>query len=84
MSSNGFWLIEFFQILLFFLRQLLTSDFQRLVHPSDTAESDDRACNPLIAPRKCDMAHRPVPFLRQFLDTRDNLGIDLSQRLVRG
>lgn len=83
MSDDGFRLIGFFQILLFFLRQLLTSDFQRLIHPGDAAESDDRTCNPLVAPRKCDMAHRPVPFLRQFLDTRDNFGIDLTQRLVR-
>jgi hypothetical protein len=76
-SHNLDGLIQFFEILLFFLGQLLTPSRKRFFHPLHAGETNDRRRNALVDPCQRDMAHLPVMLLRDLLNTPDNLLVEL-------
>ena len=73
MALNGPTHVQLFQILLFLSGQLFTPRLERFVHPLNTREPNDRARNPLVDPRKCNMAHFPAVLLRKLLNALDDL-----------
>lgn len=75
-------LIWLFQILLLLGGQFLTFRVQRLIHPFNTAEANNRTGDPFIDPRQSNVAHLPAILLGQLLDAFDYELIAL--RLTRG
>ena len=63
MSRNSLRLIQFLQILLFFIRQRLSPNINRLINPLNTTEPNNRTADPLIDPRQRNLAHLPALLL---------------------
>lgn len=77
--------IQLFQELFLVFRKAFPSNIQRLIHPRDTTESNDRARDSLVEPRERNMAHLPFLSLCHLLDTTDDLLVNLVLgRLEKG
>ena len=68
-------LIQLLKIFLLLLTQHLPPRLERLIHTLHTREPDNGTRYPLVDPRKRNMAHLPVMFLGQLLNTLDDLAI---------
>ena len=68
-------LIQLLEILLLLLTQHFPPGLERFIHALHTREPDYRTRHPLVDPRKRNMAHLPVMFLGQLLNTLNNLAI---------
>ena len=77
-AHNRLRLVGLLQIIFLIFAQLLPTSVQRLVHPLYRTKSNDRRANPLIDPRKRNMAHLPPLLLRQLLHALHDLAIRLA------
>ena len=82
-TRDLFWLVKLLQVLLFLIRQRLSSNINRLVNSRSATEPNNWTANPLIDPSQSNVGLFPSPLLSNLLDSLYNLGINLAKTFLK-
>ena len=77
------WLVKLLQVLLFLIRQRLSSNINRLINSRNATEPNNRTANSLIDPSQSNVGLLPTLLFGNLFDSLYNFGIDLAEALLK-